>query len=116
MSDNERLIQCAFVKGLHDQAYHFWSHSVQRWLQLQSTALNIDDEICVSKFTDNAKALYQQAFHQVDHSIGRYWQMLQSQHQDYLVAPYLSALKTLRSDSVDLSAESDSDVVAMVSI
>ena len=37
-------IQCAFVEGLHDQAYCFWSHKVQTWLQLQSTALNIEDE------------------------------------------------------------------------
>ena len=41
LSDDERLIQCAFVEGLHDQAYHFWSHGVQRWLQLQSTALRM---------------------------------------------------------------------------
>ena len=44
LSNGERLIQCAFVEGLHDQAYRFWSHGVQRWLQLQSTALNIEDE------------------------------------------------------------------------
>ena len=69
LSDDGRLIQCAFVEGLHDQAYHFWSHGVQRWLQLQSTALNIEDEICVSTVIDNAKALYRQAFHQADHSV-----------------------------------------------
>ena len=26
LPDDERLIQCAFVEGLHDQAYCFWSH------------------------------------------------------------------------------------------
>ena len=26
LPDDERLIQCAFVKGLHDQAYCLWSH------------------------------------------------------------------------------------------
>ena len=110
LPDDERLIQCAFVEGLHDQAYCFWSHKVQTWLQLQSTAFNIEDEICVSTAVDNAKTLYRQTFHQAGHSVGRYQQMLQLQHQDYVQAPYLSALKTL--DAVDLSA--DSDVVAMV--
>ena len=33
LHDDERLIQCAFVEGLHDQAYCFWSHRVQTWLQ-----------------------------------------------------------------------------------
>ena len=28
----QRLIQCAFVEGLHDQAYCVWSHRVQTWL------------------------------------------------------------------------------------
>ena len=41
LPDAERLVQCAFVEGLHDQAYCFWSHSVQTWLQLQSTALRM---------------------------------------------------------------------------
>ena len=97
LSDDGRLIQCAFVEGLHDQAYHFWSHGVQRWLQLQSTALNIEDEIWV---IDNAKALYRQAFHQADHSVGRYRQMLQVQHQDYELAPYLSTVKIFRNRRV----------------
>ena len=48
LPDDERLIQCALVEDLHDQAYCFWSHKVQTWLQLQSTALNIEDEIFVS--------------------------------------------------------------------
>ena len=50
---------------------------------------NIEDEICVSTVIDNAKALYRQAFHQADHSVCRYRQMLQVQHQDYELAPYL---------------------------
>ena len=64
---------------------------------------------CVSMVIDNAKNLYRQAFHLADHNVGRYWQTLQLQHQDYVLAPYLSALKTL-----DLSA--DSDVVATASM
>ena len=55
LPDDERLIQCAFVEGLHNQAHCFWSHKVQTWLQLQSTALNIEDEICISTVIDNAK-------------------------------------------------------------
>ena len=94
LSDDERLIQSAFVAGMHDKAYCFWSHGVQKWLQTQAKALNIEDEICVSTVIDDAKALYLQAFDQVDHSVGRYQQMLQIQHQDYVLAPYLSALKT----------------------
>ena len=96
LPDDERLIQCAFVEGLHDQAYCFWSHKVQTWLQLQSTAFNIEDEICVSTVVDNAKTLYRQTFHQAGHSVDRYQQMLQLQHQDYVQAPYLSALKNFR--------------------
>ena len=34
---------------------------VSKWLQTQSAALNIEDEICVSTVIDNAKALYRQA-------------------------------------------------------
>ena len=80
----------------------FWSHhdGVQRWLQLQSTALNIEDEICVSTVIDNAKALYRQAFHQADHSVGRYRQMRQVQHQDYELAPYVSTVKIFKNRRV----------------
>ena len=99
LPDDERLIQCAFVEGLHDQAHCFWSHKGQTWLQLQSTALYI--EICISTVIDklslNAKTLYQQTFHQAGHIVGRYWQMLQLQHQEYVLAPYLSALQNYRS-------------------
>ena len=96
LPDDECLIQCAFVKGLHDQAYCFWSHRVQTWLQLQSTALNIEDEICVSTVIDNAKNLYRLAFHLADHNVGRCWQMLQLQHQDYVLAPFFPHLKNFR--------------------
>ena len=96
LPDDERLIQCTFVEGLHDQAYCFWSHKVQTWLQLQSTAFSIEDEICVSTVVDNAKTLYRQTFHQAGHSVDRYQQMLQLQYQDYVQAPYLSALKNFR--------------------
>ena len=46
------------VEGLHDPSYRFWSHDVQKWLQVQSTALNIEDEINVSAVIDSAKAFY----------------------------------------------------------
>ena len=56
LPDDERLIRCAFVEGLHDQAYCFESHKLQTWLQLQSTALNIEleDETFVNTVIDNA--------------------------------------------------------------
>ena len=60
-------------------------------------ALNIEDEICGSMVIDNAKTLYRQAFHLADHNLGRFQQILQLQHQDYVLAPYLSALKNFRS-------------------
>ena len=49
LSDDERLIQSAFkmqllykfVEGLHDHSYRFWSHDVQKWLQVQSTTLKM---------------------------------------------------------------------------
>ena len=96
LSDDERLIQCAFVEGMHDKAYRFWNHGVQKWLQTQSAALNIEDEICASTVIDNAKALHRQAFHQVDHSVGRYQQMLRLQHQDYVWHLIFQHLKTLK--------------------
>ena len=49
LSDDERLVKCAFVEGLHGLSFHFWSHDVQKWLQLQSTSLNIEHEIGVSR-------------------------------------------------------------------
>ena len=57
---------------------------------------------------DNAKTLYRQVLLGTGNS--RYWQMLQLQPQEYVLAPYLSALKPL--EAVDLLA--DSDVIAMV--
>ena len=79
-------------------SYHFWSHDVQKWLQSQSTALNIEDDICVSTVIDNAKTQYRQGLYQVSlNSVDRYRQMVQLQHQDYVLAPYLSVLKHFRS-------------------
>ena len=45
----------------------------------------------------DSRTLYRQAFHQAGHNVGRYRQISQSQHQDYVLAPYLSALKNFRS-------------------
>lgn len=57
-------------------------------IQLQSTALSIEEEIHVSTVIDHAKALYGQALHQVSlNSVDRCWQMVQLQHQDYALAP-----------------------------
>ena len=56
--------------------------------------------MCVSTVIDDAKALYRQAFHQADHSVGRYRQMLQVQHQDYELAPYLSTVKNFKNRRV----------------
>ena len=87
---DERLIKFAFVGGLHDLSYHFWSHDVQKWLQLQSTALNIEDETGVSTVIDNAKTLYRQTLlgTSTSTSVDRYLQMhmLRLQHQDCVLA------------------------------
>ena len=89
-----------------DLSFHFWSHDVQKfkWLRLQSTgtSLNIEDEIGVSTVIDNAKALYRQVLlgPGISNSVSRYREMLQLQHQEYVLAPYLSTLKTFRSRRV----------------
>ena len=62
-------------------------------------SLNIEDEIGAGTVIDNAKALYRQALLGpgilLGNSVSRYQEMLQLQHQEYVLAPYLSALKTL---------------------
>ena len=58
---------CRDFNGLHDREHcfleplgHHYNYKVQTWLQLrQSTALNIEDEMCLSTVIDNAKTLYQ---------------------------------------------------------
>ncbi len=47
LSDDERLIKCAFVEGMHDPAHLFWSHKIHNWLQGQSEGLGIEDELDV---------------------------------------------------------------------
>ncbi len=42
MSDDEFLIKCAFVEGMHDQAHLCWSHKVHSWLQGKSVDLRIE--------------------------------------------------------------------------
>ncbi len=44
LPDDDRLIKCAFVEGLHDPSQVFWSHKVQNQLQRQSVCLNIEDD------------------------------------------------------------------------
>ena len=48
---------------------------------------------------DSAKTLYRQTLSSTGtgNSVSRYWQMLQLQHQDYVLAPYLSAIQNFRS-------------------
>ena len=94
LSDDERLIKCAFVEGLHDTSHQFWSHKVQTWLQAQSTALHLEDDLSVSTIINNAKLLYQQTWHQSSSaSVARHQQL----HQHYQLAPYLSTVKSFKS-------------------
>jgi len=64
LSDDERLIKCAFVEGMHDLAHLFWSHKVHSWLQGKSVGLSIEDDLDVSTVIGNAKNHYAQTWHQ----------------------------------------------------
>lgn len=48
LTDDEHLIKCAFVAGVHDPAYLFGSHDVHIWFQGQSVVLSIEDDLDVS--------------------------------------------------------------------
>ncbi len=50
LSDDERLIKCAFVEGMHDPAHLFWSHKVHNWLQGQSVNVAVS-----AHFVDSVK-------------------------------------------------------------
>ena len=94
LSDEERLIKCAFVEGMHDPAHLFWSHKVHTWLQGQSVGLGIEDELDVGTVIGSAKIQYAQTWHQNSlSSVARY----QTLHPEYVLAPYLSALKSFKS-------------------
>ena len=71
----------------------------QNGSKLQPTALNIEDEIGISTVSYNAQTLYRQILLSTGtgNGVSRYWQMLQLQHQDSVLAPYLSANKNFRS-------------------
>jgi len=58
LSDDERLIKCAFVESMHDPAHLFWSHNVHNWLQGQSVGLSIEDDLDVSTVIGNVKNHY----------------------------------------------------------
>ena len=61
-----------------------------------SAVYSVEHEINVSAVIDNAKDFYVQELHQLQvnlNSVDRYRQMLQLQQQDYVLAPYLSAIK-----------------------
>jgi len=58
LSDDEHLIKCAFVDGMHDPAHLFWSHKVLSWLQVQSVGLSLEDDLDVSTVIGNAKNHY----------------------------------------------------------
>ncbi len=64
LSDDERLIKCAFVEGMHDPAHLFWSHKVHTWLQGQSVGLDIEDELDVGTVIGSPKTQYAQTWHQ----------------------------------------------------
>ena len=80
-----------------DQNHH------SSWLQLAPAAVHSFEHwgyvsVLVRSLTIiYNKTLYQQTFYQAGHNVGRYRQMLQVQHQEYLLAPYLFALENFRS-------------------
>ena len=80
LSDDERLIKCAFVEGMHDPAHLFWSHKVHTWLQGQSVGLGIEDELDVGTVIGSAKIQYAQTWHQNSlSSVARYQPLQQGQ-------------------------------------
>ncbi len=94
LSDDERLIKCAFVEGMHDPAHLFWSHKVHTWLQGQSVDLGIEDESDMGTVIGSAKIQYAQTWHQNSLSSVARYQPLQP---EYVLAPYLSAVKGFKS-------------------
>ena len=92
LTDDERLIKCAFVEGVHDLAYLFGSHKVHIGLQGQSVGLSIEDDLDVSTVIGNAKNHCAQTWHQSSLSSVVRYQPLQP---EYVPAPYLSAVKNL---------------------
>ncbi len=94
LSDDERLIKCAFVEGMHDPAHLFWSHNVHNWLQGQSEGLGIEDETDMGTVIGSAKIQYAQTWHQNSLSSVARYQPLQP---EYVLAPYLSAVKGFKS-------------------
>jgi len=94
LHDDERLIKCAFVEGMHDPAHLFCSHKVHNWLQGQSVDLSVEDDLDVSTVIGNAKNHYAQTWHQSNLSSVARYQPLQP---EYVLAPYLSAAKGFKS-------------------
>ena len=94
LSDDERLVKCAFVEGMHDPAYLFWSHKVHTWLQGQYVGLGIEDELDVGTVIGSAQTHYAQTWHQNSLSSVARYQPLQP---EYVLAPYLSAVKGFKS-------------------
>ena len=74
--------------------YLFWSHKVHTWLQGQSVGLGIEDELDVGTVIGNAKTHYAQTWHQNSLSSVARYQPLQP---EYVLAPYLSAVKGFKS-------------------
>ena len=67
-------------------------YGLLKWLQNQSVALHIEDDIDVSTVIDNSRTQYEQTWYQVSlSSVVRCKQL----HQDYVLAPYLSTAKHL---------------------
>ncbi len=80
--------------SMHDPAHLFWSHKVHSWLQGQSVGLSIEDDLDVSTVIGNAKNHYAQTWHQSSLSSVARYQPLQP---EYVLAPYLSAVKGFKS-------------------
>ncbi len=80
LSDDERLIKCAFVEGTHDPAHLFWSHKVHSWLQGQSVGLSIENDLDVSTVIGNTKNHYAQTWHQSSLSSVVRYQPLQPEY------------------------------------
>ena len=70
------------------------SHKVHSWLQGQSVVLSIEDDLDVSTVIGNAKSHYAQTWHQSSLSSVARYQPLQP---EYVLAPYLSAVKGFKS-------------------
>jgi len=111
LSDDERLIKCAFVEGMHDPAHLFWSHKVHSWLQGQSVGLSIEDDLDVSTVIGNAKKHYAQTWHRGSLSSVARYQPLQPE-----LSQHLTFQQSRASRAENSSADLDVDVMVFMQI